>query len=77
MTQNPITAIRIAKKLKRAQFARQSGIPLSTAQTIETGTVNTITYTSAVKIAQFAQRTPEEVQKEFIEWKRESLRQAA
>ena len=74
--ENPISVLRRNKQLSRMELARKAGISYPTLSTIETGLVNTIHRSTAAKIAEFAQKKPEDIRREYSEWK-STLKDAA
>ncbi len=73
---NPITIVRELKNITRRELARKTGIPYATLSNIETGCPGHIHAKTAVKIAEFSQQKPSEIQRSYDKW-RESLKDAA
>ena len=75
-TQNPIAALRQAKGMSRAAIARKMGISYMTLTAIDRGQVTRMNDGTVNKIAEFAKKNPDDIRKEFQEW-REELKDAA
>lgn len=74
--ENPISVLRQKKQLSRMELARKAGISYPTLSVIETGLVETIRPKTAARIAEFAQKKPEDIRREYSEWK-STLKEAA
>lgn len=74
--ENPISVLRRNKQLSRMELARKAGISYPTLSVIENGLVDSIHKRTAVKIAEFAQKKPEDIRREYSEWK-STLKEAA
>ena len=75
--ENPIVALRRNKQLSRMDLARRAGISYPTLSTLEGGGVNKISRKTSQKIAEFSRKSPQDIEREYLVWKEEALKEAA